>query len=255
MKLLKGVPAASIVFGTTALYAADEHAAHGGHNAWGYTGHTGPEHWGDISEKFRMCGIGKNQTPINIASSIEADLPEIGLSYSAKAAEIWNNGHTIQINVENGSSVTIEGKTFQLKQFHFHIPSENHIEGKSFAMEAHFVHLNEQGDIAVIGVMFNLGKENPAIAKLWSKMPFEHDEKKSIEFSSDEMKSLIPSTKEYYRFNGSLTTPPCSEGVTWLVISAPLELSQEQIDLFTKAMGGHANNRPIQPTNARPVLQ
>jgi carbonic anhydrase len=225
-----------------------------GDTHWGYTGHEGPEHWGELSEKFQMCGIGKNQSPINITASTEAELAPITFNYTKNATEMLNNGHTIQVNVADGDRISIEGNDYWLKQFHFHTPSENHIDGKSFPLEAHFVHADRNGNLAVIGVMFKEGAENKTLAKLWNKMPKEADKNVPCSATAAEINALLPKNRDYYRFNGSLTTPPCSEGVKWMVLKEPLTISKAQVEEFLHIMH-HPNNRPIQAINARPVLK
>lgn len=220
---------------------------------WGYTGHEGPASWGELSPKYKTCGIGKNQSPINITTSLDAKLDAIAPSYTTASNSIVNNGHTIQVNIDGGSTLTVDGMTFELKQFHFHTPSENHIEGKSFPLEAHFVHLDKEGNIAVLALMFEEGEENKELAKVWAKIPKEAHEKSALVLT-DISKALLPENKEYYRFNGSLTTPPCSEGVRWLVLKTPVSISKAQVEAFSHIMH-HPNNRPIQATNARLIVK
>jgi carbonic anhydrase len=227
---------------------ADSHDAH-----WGYEGNDSPEHWGKLSPDYALCSTGKNQSPINITQTLEAETPKITINYTQGGYEVINNGHTIQVNVNSGSSITLQGHTYQLKQFHFHAPSENEIDGKSYPLEAHFVHADDKGNLAVIGVMFKIGKENSALKKAWANMPAKAGDKAELVHKISAI-SLLPNNKDYYRFNGSLTTPPCSEGVTWLVMKKPMTVSQAQLEQFTKVMG-HPNNRPVQPVNARPVLK
>ncbi len=222
---------------------------------WGYTGHNTPETWGQLSEKYHSCSDGLNQSPINITHSItDPKHAPLNISYSDKGSkEVINNGHTIQVNMEEGDTFVVDGITFELKQFHFHSPSENHIEGKEFALEAHFVHLDKDGNIAVLAVMFEEGKENKDLAKVWAKMPKEEGGKSALKVK-DIAASILPKEKHYYRFNGSLTTPPCTEGVRWFVLETPMTVSKEQIDQFQHTMH-HANNRPIQKTNARIIIE
>ena len=132
----------------------------GGKAHWGYSGHEGPAHWGDLSAEYSICGSGKNQSPINLTGMIEADLPAINFNYKNSSLEVVNNGHTIQANYAGGSTIRIDGKTFKLIQFHFHTPSENNIEGKSFPMEAHLVHADNDGNLAVVSVMFTRSEEH-----------------------------------------------------------------------------------------------
>ena len=220
---------------------------------WGYTGHDNPANWGELSPKYKMCSMGKNQSPINVTTSLDADLEVLRPKYGSNSKEILNNGHTIQVNVEAGSTLKVDGITFELKQFHFHTPSENHIDGKSFPLEAHFVHLDKEGNIAVLAVMFEEGEENKALSYVWEKMPKGVDTKSALKLSGIS-EALLPKNKDYYRFNGSLTTPPCSEGVRWLVLKTPVSISKAQVEAFLHIVR-HPNNRPIQATNARVIVK
>jgi carbonic anhydrase len=231
------------------LSLASDHKAH-----WGYTGHNGPQSWGELSDKYKMCGIGMNQSPINIVSSLDADLEPIGFNYKTSPVEILNNGHTVQVNVASGSIIEVDGVSYELKQYHFHTPSENNINSKSFPLEAHFVHADKDGNLAVVGVMFEEGKENAQLKELWAKMPMEADVHTKLSAEAKDINALLPESKEYYRFNGSLTTPPCSEGVKWMVLETPLTISKEQVEKFSHAVHGH-NNRPIQSQNARIIVK
>jgi len=220
---------------------------------WGYTGHGAPSSWGEISPKYHSCSQGKNQSPINVRTSLDASLEPLKLHYSKASKDVTNNGHTIQVNMESGDNMVVDGITFDLKQFHFHTPSENHINGKSFPLEAHFVHLDKDGNIAVLALMFEEGKENSKLAKVWAKIPKESGEKSELKLQNIAV-SLLPKNKAYYRFNGSLTTPPCTEGVRWLVLKTPVTVSKEQVEAFLHTMH-HPNNRPVQPTNARLIVK
>lgn len=239
------------VFLSTALLAGS-HATH-----WGYTGHEGPQNWGTLSADYGMCKAGKSQSPINISSAISVEsksLEKIGFDYTTGISSVINNGHTIQVNFDAGSTITLDGIKFSLIQFHFHTPSENQIEGKSFPLEGHFVHATEDGSLAVVALMFEDGVENPFLKKVWEKMPHKGGETAALSISAEEVNTLLPKEKEYYRFNGSLTTPPCSEGVRWLVLKNYSSISKEQTETFLHLFE-HANNRPIQPINARKVIK
>ena len=222
---------------------------------WGYTGHTNPSAWGELSAKYFMCKEGKNQSPINIVVSDDkhTNLADIIFSYKAPSNSVINNGHTVQVNINAGSAIMIDGKNFELKQFHFHSPSENEINGKHFPLEAHFVHLDKEGNIAVVALMFQEGKQNEALEKVWQKLPLKAEEKTALTLDANEVNALLPQSRAYYRFDGSLTTPPCSEGVRWFVLKEPVTISKEQVEKFLHTMH-HPNNRPIQPLNARKVL-
>lgn len=235
------------------LLTLSSFAQEGNHTSWGYTGHSSPETWGNLSAEYHECNQGFNQSPIDVRHSIHASLVPLELNYSKASKEIVNNGHTIQVNMEEGDNMVVDDITFDLKQFHFHTPSENHIEGKAFPLEAHFVHLNKEGRIAVLAVMFEEGKENATLAKLWQKMPKKIGQSVALN-EANIVTSLLPKEREYYRFNGSLTTPPCTEGVRWLVLKTPITVSKEQVELFLHTLH-HANNRPIQSTNARMIVE
>jgi len=229
-----------------------EHNKHEQSVHWGYDGKGAPQHWGDIDPRYATCKNGVNQSPINLSGFTESDLPAIKFNYNLVSSEILNNGHAIQTNVKNGSTMTVDSINFELKQFHFHNPSENNINGKSFPLEAHFVHASKNGELAVIAVMFKEGEENKALAELWANMPQNVGDKNPID--TKELNALLPKDRDYYRFNGSLTTPPCTEGVRWLVMKKPITLSEAQIETFKKVMHHH-NNRPIQATNSRVILK
>ena len=220
---------------------------------WGYSGNVGPDRWSALSPAYEMCGLGRNQSPIDLTGFVAADLKAINLSYGTNAKEILNNGHSVQVNYTPGSSVELDGRVFELKQFHFHAPSENRIGGKAFPMEGHLVHADKDGNLAVVAVMFAEGKANAAVATLWKQLPAKEGEKFAVA-SQVNAAGVLPGSRAYYRYNGSLTTPPCSEGVRWLVMKEPVSVSREQVEAFKKVMG-HPNNRPVQPVNARPILQ
>jgi carbonic anhydrase len=253
----------SIVAATLSLMTASLVAASGGDSVkWGYAGPEGPHNWGRLAPEFEICESGKNQSPIDLTGFIEADLPPIQFNYDTlsteivydrRASEVVNTGHSLQTDDVGGASIEVSGQVFELRQFHFHTPSENQIEGKSFAMEAHLVHEGPNRSLAVVAVLFEAGEENPAIAKLWAQMPRKAGDRQTMpgRFSASE---LLPANKDYYRFNGSLTTPPCTEGVWWFVMKEPLTVSQAQVDSFLEVMH-HENNRPVRPVNARPILQ
>ncbi|MBF0603283.1 MAG: carbonic anhydrase [Nitrospirae bacterium] len=243
-----------VVFGSVAMANAGEQKEGHSGSHWSYAGATGPQHWGAIDSTNRACASGVNQSPIDLKDFIEADLQPIVFAYDAQATEIINNGHTIQVNfAPKTASIQLDGTAFELKQFHFHAPSENFIEGRPFAMEAHFVHADVAGNLAVVAVMLQEGNNNASLDGLWKALPKHADGPHALTAKMT-AQDLLPASREYYRFNGSLTTPPCTEGVRWLVLKQPVSVSAEQVKGFTDIMG-HANNRPLQPVHARPVLQ
>ena len=221
---------------------------------WKYTGKKGPEFWGDLSAEFATCKTGRNQSPIDIGKTIVTERKPLKTFQRFPVVDILNNGHTIQANFKSGNIMAMDGAMFQMKQVHFHTPSENKINGQSYPLEAHFVHVDPKGNLAVLAVMYEEGPENKALAKLWKKMP-KYKSKKSKKLASKVLAGqLIPRQKEYYRFSGSLTTPPCSEGVIWIVMKATMTASASQIKAFKKVMK-HDNNRPVQPLNGRLIIE
>ena len=232
-----------------AIYAND-HVKH-----WGYTADVAPSHWSELNPKYKMCSEGKSQSPINIVASSDIDLSPLALHYNTKSTTVIDNGHTVQVNIAEGSTFIIGDDKYELKQFHFHTPSENNINGKSFPFEVHFVHATKDGKLAVLAVMFEEAKENNAIiSKIWSKFPLKEGKKTELVLSAEEIQALMPSDKEYYKFTGSLTTPPCSEEVKWHVMKKPLTISKAQVKKFFDIYG-HTNNRPIQKTNERKITE
>lgn len=234
---------------TSPLLANEQGAPH-----WSYEGQDGPEHWSELSEDFLMCSEGWNQSPINLVNEIHGNLPKLEFEYYSSTVDEINNGHTIQQNIKPGSFLRVpeRGLNFELKQFHFHSPSEHTIDGESFAMEMHFVHADKKGNLAVVGVLIEEGEEHPVLNQLWSFMP-ESPGETSQEPIGIEETNLLPPTREYYAYSGSLTTPPCTEGVRWLVLKTPVQASSKQIATF-KSRVGAATNRPTQPLNARMIL-
>jgi carbonic anhydrase len=246
------------------------------HPLFGYSGEAAPAHWGKLSPDWRTCAEGRNQSPIDLAAFVEAQLPPLHFNYTTLGVNIVNNGHTVQVNYAKGSQVQAdshehapyvgmvhyapgsvlhhEGETFELKPFHFHSPSEHTLNGRPFPMEMHLVHGDRNGNLAVVSVPMTEGAtDNPVVAKLWAQMPTKMGEKHKLEAEINAV-DLLPKSKDYFRYSGSLTTPPCSEGVRWYVMKEAIAVSKAQIEAFRQAVG-YANNRPVQPVNARVVLQ
>ena len=240
----------SMLMITLALSAGLALADHGPH--WGYEGGSGPDHWAELDPGFAVCRTGRHQSPIDLAEFVDAQMPPLGFRYMPGGRDEVNNGHTIQIDYEAGSSLILDGRRYELKQFHFHTPSENHIAGKEFPMEVHLVHADRSGRLAVVAVMMQAGAENPTLAAAWPSMPERANSRVHLA-ERISASGLLPTDHDYYRFTGSLTTPPCTEGVAWVVMKHPVTASAEQIRRFAEVMH-HPNNRPIQPVNARAVL-
>ena len=243
-KQLLAIAACSLVF--SPLVQADNHPH------WGYKGHGGASHWAELDESFAACKLGKQQSPINIetAKTRKAELAPLAFAYTASAAEVVNNGHTIQINLPAAGSVGIAGADYKLLQFHFHAPSEEFINGKPYPMVAHLVHKNAEGKLAVVAVLFKQGKENAALKAVFATLPAKEGETKALDAPLN-VADFLPKDQTYYAFAGSLTTPPCSEEVRWQVLKTPIELSAAQIATFRKLYP--MNARPVQPLNGRTV--
>ncbi len=231
-----------IVGAMLAVLAGGSAFADAGKPHWQYGGKYGPANWGDLEGDFATCKTGKAQSPIDIRGAVKAALPPIGFHYTTSPAEIVNNGHTIQVNLAQGGTVDLASGTYKLVQFHFHAPSEEKVGGHPYAMVAHLVHSNDAGELAVVAVLFKEGRANPALAKVFGAMPAEEGGKAELAGGFDAA-ALLPARGEYYAFMGSLTTPPCSEGVHWQVLKQPAEVSKEQLAAFRK----------LYPMNARPV--
>lgn len=219
---------------------------------WSYEGSKDPAHWGKLSPDFSLCETGKNQSPVNIQGVLKSNHGKLELAFQQGKQQIVNNGHTIQVNVSEGNTLRLDNDTLTLQQFHFHAPSENQIGGKQFPLEAHFVYKDKNGVLAVLALMFLEGKSNPQLAKAWQQIPTAVDQTSVLNKPLD-INALLPKWFKFYRFSGSLTTPPCSEGVRWIVLEQPASASTEQINQFRSAIH-HANNRPIQPLNGRIII-
>lgn len=228
------------LFATTILWAGSD---------WDYQN---PKDWASANQKFQSCA-GVNQSPIDIRDTVTANLPPLEFNYHTTAKSVQNIGHTMQIEFNQGASLVLDGQTFLLEQFHVHSPSENNINGQSYPMELHLVHASDKGELAVVALMFQHGLENEKLKHIWNSLPKNVGESNQL-YSKNKADSYLPNNLEYYRFNGSLTTPPCSEGVRWVVFKEIQQASNEQIESFMELMG-HPNNRPIQPIGARLILE
>jgi len=224
--------------------------------SWSYEGETGPDKWGSLDPAFSTCADGKEQSPINIEDSkvnLGETLGDIKFNYHPTSFTVANTGQTIQANDVTGrNSIIVEGKEYKLLQMHFHYPSEHQINGETFAMEGHLVHKNNEGNLAVLGFFIITGKENKELAEIWSKLP-KQVTKKDIKLNKPvDLVHLLPKNKKYFLYDGSLTTPPCTEGVKWVVLEQPIELSKDQITAFSAIFPD--NHRPVQPLNNRFIL-
>lgn len=223
---------------------------------WSYEGETGPTKWAGLDPSFSSCADGREQSPIDIELSnvkLDKTLEDIKINYKPTTFTVMNNGHTIQANDRAGSnSIIVEGEEYKLIQMHFHKPSENTINGQSFDMEGHLVHKNSEGKLAVLGFLIKVGDENKELAEIWSKLP-KQETKEDIELDKPvDLVNLLPKETKTFRYSGSLTTPPCSEGVKWILFEKPIEMSKEQVEAFGAIFPD--NHRPVQPLNDRQVL-
>lgn len=233
--------------------AGVEHSRH-----WGYGSDNGPESWADLKPDYALCGDGREQSPIDISNPSPAEPPGPTTKYQAATMriirhddvdDVVNNGHTIQVNYDDGSVISVGDIEYELAQFHFHAPSEHTVDGRHAAMEMHLVHQAESGELAVLGVLINPGSHNQAFDPFWAELPDEVGEEIDLKDAEINVDDLLPSDLGTYRYRGSLTTPPCSEGVSWFVAVDPIELSAEQIGQFTAIISG--NNRPPQDLGGR----
>ncbi len=223
----------------------------GAHVPWEYDGDSGPLKWGAIDPNFKSCGVGKRQSPINIETrdAEKGGLKPIQFTYLAGPAEVVNNGHTIQINLPNSGSARFDGMEYKLAQFHFHTPSEEKIDSMAQHMVAHLVHRAGDTRLAVVAVMFKLGKENKALKPIFDNLP--QKEGLTAQLNEFNPADLLPGDPTYFAYVGSLTTPPCTEEVKWHVMRTPLEISYAQLAAFKKLY--KMNARPVQPLNGRRV--
>ena len=236
----------------------DSHAVH-----WGYEADNGPDAWSSMNAAWSVCSEGLEQSPIDLANATEIELPAMDIDRPDKGEfDVLNqagvigaldNGHTIQVNSKTGENLTVAGKAYALVQFHFHAPSEHTVDGEHYPMEMHFVHQADDGTLAVVGVLVEEGAPNPGIAPLWAQLAESPGSVATIEVSARFAEHVFPDVGTgFYHYNGSLTTPPCSEGVQWFVRKTRTQLSKEQIAVF-KAVYDH-NNRPVQALNERTLF-
>jgi carbonic anhydrase len=212
---------------------------------WDYAGGAvgaGPDAWGQMKPEFAKCSSGTRQSPIDIRDGIKVSLEPVQFDYKPSAFRVVDNGHTIQVNVGPGNSIEVGGRRFELLQFHFHRPSEERINGRQFDMVAHLVHKDIDGRLAVVAVLLDRGSVHPLVQNVWNNLPLEKNDEVAARSSID-LNSLLPTDRSYFTYMGSLTTPPCSEGVLWLVMKTPMPISPEQVGIFAR----------LYPMNARPI--
>lgn len=222
-------------------------------DAWSYSGKTGPEKWSGLGADNQQCKEGQFQSPIDIpdAKTRKGDFPSMLFNYKPSPLKIIDDGHTVQVNYAPGSSFSIDGKRYELLQFHFHKPSEEKIDGKGHEMDVHLVHRGPDGKPAYIAVLIDSGKENRAFKPVMNNLPKEKGKEITVDRVTINALDLLPDSKEYYRYTGSLTTPPCTEDVTWFVLKTPVSITADSVARFGRAYP--MNARPVQPVNGRDI--
>jgi len=218
---------------------------------WSYSGHGGPAAWAELDPAFATCGLGQLQSPIDIRGAKTVELPAIRFDYRAGRPTIVDNGHTLQLNIAPGSAIEVGGERFELLQFHFHKPSEEKIDGQAHDMVVHFVHRDAVGHLAVVAVLLDRGNENPLLAALWQRLPQAKHQEVRLDLELDAT-ALLPAERGYYTFQGSLTTPPCSENVRWFVLKGATTVGEGQLATFGNLY--ESNARPVQPLHEREIL-
>jgi len=226
--------------------------AESGHAHWDYAGGAGPESWGQMKPEFAKCSSGTRQSPIDIRDGIKVDLDPVQFDYKPSAFRVVDNGHTVQVNVGPGNSIDVLGRRYELVQFHFHRPSEERVNGKQFDMVAHLVHKDIDGRLAVVAVLLDRGSAHPLVQSVWNNLPLEKGDEVAARTTLD-LNTLLPTERSYFTYMGSLTTPPCSEGVLWMVLKTPMPISNEQIGIFARLYP--MNARPIQSASGRLIKE
>jgi carbonic anhydrase len=219
---------------------------------WSYGGMSGPQAWGRLKPEYSACAVGQRQSPIDIRDGLALDLDPVKFDYQPGNFAIVDTGHTIQVNVAPGNAIEVGGRRYALQQFHFHRPSEERIDGRQFEMDVHLVHQDAEGRLAVVAVLLERGAAQPLLQTLWKHLPLEKQEAVTVPVAID-LNQLLPADRRYYTYMGSLTTPPCSEGVLWLVMQQPLAVSARQIDIFSRLYP--MNARPMQRAAGRMIKQ
>jgi carbonic anhydrase len=219
---------------------------------WTYDGEEGAEHWSNLCQDFRNCSEGLHQSPIDIETVQLKEVFSYGLNfrYHASNVDVVNNGHTIEVDVDEKNELLVEDRIFELKQFHFHEPAEHRLDGVLFPMEMHLVHVDTSGRLAVVGIFIKEGYPNPTLDEIWQQLPEKPEHHEHVGHPI-ELTKLFPMGHSFFHYEGSLTTPPCTEGVQWFILKEPLTLSKGQIGKFVKLY--HGNSRPPQAINNRTI--
>lgn len=235
------------------LAAANSAQEHHPEHAWDYGEAHGPSHWGQLNPDYAACSNGHHQSPVDIHNPQKADLPSIQFNYKPSSLHIIDNGHTIMVTYSAGSFISVGGHQYALQQFHFHRPSEEKVNGKGYDMVVHLVHADPDGKLAVVAVLLEQGQDNPLVRELWSDLPKEKEKEELRDRVQIDVNAVLPADRGYYTYSGSLTTPPCTESVTWFVLKHPMTVSAAEIEQFSKLYRNNA--RPTQPLYDRVVLE
>ena len=219
---------------------------------WSYEGESGPANWSKINVDWAKCGNGNRQSPIDIRDGMKVELEQISFDYHPSSFSVVDNGHTVQVGVSGGNYITVQNRMFELQQFHFHRPSEERINGKAFEMVVHLVHRDAEGRLAVLALLLERGAPQATIQTVWNNLPLEKFETMQPTILLDPAE-MLPARRDYYTYMGSMTSPPCSEGVLWLVMKQPVQASPAQMALFSRLYP--LNARPIQPANGRIIKE
>lgn len=246
----KKAAAAAATAAAVAAAAPPPQQFHSSH--WSYEGETGPGNWGRLNADWAKCSTGKRQSPIDIRDGMKVELEQITFDYRPSSFNVTDNGHTVQVGMGSGNFITVQNRMYELMQFHFHRPSEERINGKGYEMVVHLVHKDGEGHYAVVALMLERGRPQNTIQTVWNNLPLEKLDTFSPSIVIDPME-LIPQRRDYFTFMGSLTTPPCTEGVLWLVMKEPIQASPAQMALFSRLYP--LNARPIQPGSGRMIKE
>ena len=219
---------------------------------WAYEGAHGPGHWAQLAPENALCGSGQRQSPIDITDGIQVNLDAVQVDYRPSGFRVVDNGHTVQVNVAPGNTIEVLGRHYELVQFHFHRPSEERIDGKPFDMVVHLLHKSADGRLAMIAVLLEQGSAQPVVQAVWNNLPLEKGDEVAAKGPID-VSALLPGDRRYYTYMGSLTTPPCSEGVLWMVMKVPVQISPEQLAIFARLYP--MNARPIQAPHGRLIKE
>ena len=219
---------------------------------WSYEGDSGPANWSKINVDWGKCGNGSRQSPIDIRDGMKVELEQISFDYRPSSFNVVDNGHTVQVGVSGGNYITVQNRMFELQQFHFHRPSEERINGKAFEMVVHLVHRDAEGRQAVLALLLERGAPQATIQTVWNNLPLEKFETMQPTILLDPAE-MLPARRDYYTYMGSMTEPPCSEGVLWMVMKQPVQASPAQMALFSRLYP--LNARPIQPGNGRIIKE